>query len=101
MPQHGLHAAEVGSSFKQMRSKAMAQNVRREIPKNTGAPAMPRQQLPKGLTGHGAPARGHKEVPAAPPFENAPAGRFYVLAYGLHGRSAHRDHALLVALPGR
>jgi hypothetical protein len=58
VPQHRLHASQIGAAFQQMRSEGVPKHVGRQVVENSGFLAITRQQLPESLPRHRSAAIG-------------------------------------------
>src|SRR5258708_5029123 len=96
--EHRLHASEVGAALEQMRRKGVAENVRREVVKNTGLAAISAQELPKSLPRHGAAAGRYEQVGTGTPLQQEGPRRVQIDVHRLDRRRPDRNQAVFVAL---
>src|SRR5271165_5999191 len=82
--QHGLQAAQVGTTLQEVGGETMAQDVGREPAENSGLAAVARQQFPKPLPCEAAAAGGYKEVAAGSAFEQGAPPIFQIVLHGLN-----------------
>src|SRR5476651_1921395 len=90
MAQHHLDASEVRSVLQQMRGKGMAEDMRRDVDRDTGLPGIPDDVHPEELTGHRPSPVREKEVSIAV-FLEGRAAALNVFEHGLLCRIAERD----------
>src|SRR4029078_8894471 len=96
MAEHGLHRAQVGAAFEEMRGEGMPQAMRADLGKteNEGPPA---EQLPKSLARHWPAARRDEHVRARAAAQEQRTALAEVGAERLARRRTDRHRALLVA----
>jgi hypothetical protein len=95
--QHGLHAAQIGPTFKQVRGESVAQNVRTHAVENSGMFAVAAKQLPKALPRHPCSASGDEKIWSYTPFQKART-LFEAVAFdGLESVSSDGYQALLIS----
>ena len=85
VPQHHLHAAEIGAAFQEMCGKTMTEYVGGQSVENAGPPAITGEQLPESLPGKTAAARGNEQVAAGAPLEQSAAAGLQIALHRLEG----------------
>src|ERR1044072_8672771 len=73
VPQHDLHAPQVGAALQEVGGEAVAEDVGREAVEDAGLLAVLRQVDPEGLAGEWAAAGGDEEIAAGAVLEDGGA----------------------------